>query len=100
MAFQAIGILYGIYPEFVPSEAGGDMLISIGYQRPLAGSGRRRGGWGIPTGQFEEGIPTVYPRTRGAEREALRKYACDASPLGGTVHASVKLQMKDARDDN
>eukprot|EP00965_Chrysotila_dentata_P220150 6191603-Pleurochrysis_carterae.AAC.1 len=41
-----------------------------------------------------------YPRNRGAEHEALRKYTCGANPIWGTVHMSTDLQMKGERDDS
>eukprot|EP00965_Chrysotila_dentata_P014216 471386-Pleurochrysis_carterae.AAC.1 len=52
-----------------------------------------RGGWGAPVRWFGEGCLAgsgshrehEYPSTWGAEREALQKYTCGASPIWGTV---------------
>eukprot|EP00965_Chrysotila_dentata_P192503 6175211-Pleurochrysis_carterae.AAC.2 len=40
----------------------------------------------------------VFKSLRSGAR-ALRKYACDANAIWETVHVSVRLQMKGARDD-
>eukprot|EP00965_Chrysotila_dentata_P052881 1753863-Pleurochrysis_carterae.AAC.1 len=39
-------------------------------------------------------------RNLGSGARALREYVCDASPKWETVHRSVKLQMKGAREDS
>eukprot|EP00965_Chrysotila_dentata_P192998 6175487-Pleurochrysis_carterae.AAC.1 len=60
-----------------------------------------------PTGRlWEEGAQRAAAamRERGFQSlrngaRALRKYACDASPIWVTVHVGVRLQMKGARDD-
>eukprot|EP00965_Chrysotila_dentata_P238011 6202244-Pleurochrysis_carterae.AAC.1 len=70
-------------------------------------SKRRCGGWGASGRWFKEWGSLDSGSNRGhgvsrtwkAEREALQKYTYDASPIWGTVHVSVKLQMKGARDD-
>eukprot|EP00965_Chrysotila_dentata_P260743 6214020-Pleurochrysis_carterae.AAC.1 len=65
--------------------------VSAGAKRTYgAAQGRRRSaGKG---GHREQGSNSL-----GSGAQALREYACDASPKRQTVHVIVRLQMKDAR---
>eukprot|EP00965_Chrysotila_dentata_P258725 6213322-Pleurochrysis_carterae.AAC.3 len=80
----------------------------IKYNLSRVGSKRGRGGWGAPArllrvggaqARFAMGS-TGTPDDSESGTRARRKYACDANAIWETVHVSITLQMKGARDDS
>eukprot|EP00965_Chrysotila_dentata_P099589 3292211-Pleurochrysis_carterae.AAC.2 len=81
--------------------------MSTNTSRQRSGSGRRCGGWahfrvvqgkGRSAGRCGH-CERVSKSFRSGAR-ALRKYACNAIAKQHTVHVSVRLLMKGARDDS
>eukprot|EP00965_Chrysotila_dentata_P076200 2516991-Pleurochrysis_carterae.AAC.1 len=72
-----------------------------------SGSGRRCGGWahlrvvqGKGRSASRGGHRERVSKSFGSGARALRKYACDTIAKQQTVHVSVRLLMKGARDDS
>eukprot|EP00965_Chrysotila_dentata_P238640 6202641-Pleurochrysis_carterae.AAC.1 len=70
------------------------------YRRSGAGSKRRRGGWGAPTGWLQKGaqraaatiVNKFATECLGSGARALREYAYDAMQKWETMHVSANLQ--------
>eukprot|EP00965_Chrysotila_dentata_P239477 6203129-Pleurochrysis_carterae.AAC.1 len=61
---------------------------------------RLRGGPGRGAQWAAAAIASTSSFSLGSGARALRKYACETSRIWETVHVSVGLQMKGARDDS
>eukprot|EP00965_Chrysotila_dentata_P044381 1475188-Pleurochrysis_carterae.AAC.1 len=104
-SFNHTRLSWRIYQSYHPGELQPTEIYE--YSRWRAGSRRRRGSWDAPTGWLKEEaqrsaavIVSKSSNSSGSGARALREYACDAMQKRGSMHVTVKLQMKGAREDN
>eukprot|EP00965_Chrysotila_dentata_P053878 1787591-Pleurochrysis_carterae.AAC.1 len=96
-------------PGATVRELGREIITSYNICNHRSESKRGRRGWarlrgGSGSGALRRSLPWALRglQNLGSEARALRKYACDASPIWEIDRACecVRLQIKDARDNS